>query len=409
MCGIDHFMKRFIRYHQSLHLLHYALQAAFVGLIIYLRLPAALFLLLAYFILLIYLETQKRRSVRMSLRGLISVMLMLLVGLINYLLFRRHWYDQSSEVLRVTYDMRYVMAVTCMLISQMCILILGELSQLTQSRRWAYLVIFARKIAEAAFLGHYMTAAGYTMKQMPFIGLSIVILLTDYYLIYCLEMKRFEDTENTRRISLPTNREEYYARMEEEHLQIRRLYHDMKNQLMILEGSQENQSEAARSFIERVSEELSGMENFYHTGNDELNRILSDCRLRARGKHIDFDVIFQENCLSFMDQEDINTIFVNAIVNAIEACEKITDGERSIQIQVGSRLNDIILSFKNTKPIEQEGEQRLKTSKQDKRLHGLGIPSIQRAVNHYKGFMTVSEEEQYFQMMILFVREEPEK
>ncbi|MDO4623350.1 MAG: GHKL domain-containing protein, partial [Eubacteriales bacterium] len=106
-----------------------------------------------------------------------------------------------------------------------------------------------------------------------------------------------------------------------------------------------------------------------------------------------------------MKHDDINDIILNAIVNAIDACAAIEDGERSIHIQAGSRLNDVMISIKNTVG-SRDAARKLQTSKKDKKLHGLGIPSIQRAAEKYQGFVSIAEDEKYFQLVILFVKEE---
>lgn len=48
-----------------------------------------------------------------------------------------------------------------------------------------------------------------------------------------------------------------------------------------------------------------------------------------------------------MKEEDINIIFNNAIVNALEACEKIPDeGLKSIKIKAGKNLDDTLIYVK---------------------------------------------------------------
>ena len=46
-----------------------------------------------------------------------------------------------------------------------------------------------------------------------------------------------------------------------------------------------------------------------------------------------------------MDETDVNVIFSNAIINAIEACEKITDGPKEIKIKAGKKCRRYIDLF----------------------------------------------------------------
>ena len=102
-----------------------------------------------------------------------------------------------------------------------------------------------------------------------------------------------------------------------------------------------------------------------------------------------------------MEKEDINVIFSNAIINAIEACEKIKEGPRQIKIKAGRNLDDILIYVKNTVSRERE-KGKLSTSKKNRIMHGIGLTSIQEAVEKYNGYVSIIEEDGTFQLAILF-------
>lgn len=107
-----------------------------------------------------------------------------------------------------------------------------------------------------------------------------------------------------------------------------------------------------------------------------------------------------------MKEEDINIIFNNAIVNALEACEKIPDeGLKSIKIKAGKNLDDTLIYVKNT-VNKKQGKGSLHTHKKNKKLHGIGMTSIQESVEKYKGYISIIEEEDTFQLAILFTGEQ---
>lgn len=114
------------------------------------------------------------------------------------------------------------------------------------------------------------------------------------------------------------------------------MYHEMKNQLMIM-GDQETEPGEQKSDYRQIMEEkLENINQFYHTGSKSLDMLLFDGKMKAKARNIEFDAVVSEGCLSFMEEEDINIIFSNAIINAIEACEKIKEGPRQIKIKAGS-------------------------------------------------------------------------
>ncbi len=367
--------------------------------------PALLVMAVLYIITMIHFRRTKAWSYEKILHGLGNLICLTVFMLLLQMLLHKSWSDYLEgnffEVQRST----QVIVLVWLLMFQVILVMLRE-AKSARKEVWRYLhyAVGLKKLAEGLWFYRLMPVPAIGSGQIILIASFIFAIFLDYFILREIEILRSLNREGVRRISTPVNREEYYTRMEEEHLQIRRMFHDMKNQLMILENAQNDQSGYMKDFVQKSLKQVDSLGNFYHTGNAELNMLLSECKNRAESYGIEFDVVFQEGCLDFMEQEDIISIFVNAIINAIEACQKIKDGERKIQIQVGARLNDVIVSFKNTFQREDKVD-RLSTTKEDKDHHGFGIPSIQRSADKYKGYVSISEDQQYFQLVILFVKE----
>ena len=92
-----------------------------------------------------------------------------------------------------------------------------------------------------------------------------------------------------------------------------------------------------------------------------------------------------------MDPLDLCSLFCNLIDNAIEASEKITDGdtERFIKISADCRSGFLILRVENTAQQVPEFKNGVcRTSKStDKELHGLGLKLVRQIVEEYDGRM----------------------
>ncbi len=346
--------------------------------------------------------SQKGRSLQFNVKLLVTTVI-----LIVYELFGTyHLYLLSVK--NVQYD-EIQISVMCMLFTLLIQIFMIHVENAFRFRKehWGkyYLVGLVRSILIGTWVyGVFREVDSYNLMLLLFWMLWIIVIL-EFYLFYYFDKIRLYEIETEQRIKSPVNRDEYYIAMEEEHLKIRRMYHDMQNQLMILRESMENNTENMAGYMSETEDMLKGMEQFYHTGNQQLDIFLYESEKRAKEKGISFHATIQEHCLDFMSGSNIKAIFVNAVANAIEACEKIEDGEKKIEIMAGSHLNDVILSFVNTKK-PQSNRKDLKTTKENKRNHGIGLTSIQRAVDDYDGFMTVEDEEDTFRLSILFVKEE---
>lgn len=234
---------------------------------------------------------------------------------------------------------------------------------------------------------------------MAFLFVGAIIVC--YVVFFIVLLKVMERSEMEKRADIHINTYEYYLYMEEEHLRIRKMYHDMKNQMMILQDENHKNSEADDQRIQNLSEELDTLKQFYHTGINSLDILLFDGKIKAEAKGIQFEAVISEGCLSFMKEEDINVIFSNAIINAIEACDKITEGSKYIKIKAGKNLDDVMIYVKNTVGRERT-KGSLHTDKKNKALHGIGMASIQECAEKYHGYVSVIEEEDTFQLAILF-------
>ncbi len=403
ICGVDFWLKNFMEKKRRKKILHYMGECLLIGLTVWLRLPVVVYIMAVYELIMYSLYRLKSHTSYRVIRGIVSVLTMLVMELTVLIFTKENWQESFGQSILIHYDEHTALTILLMIMVQVSVTAVDMIWKLRKSKsRYFYITLTAKIIMEAVWCFEIIYQSKYSMIYLSLFNLSVIL---DYFLIYDIEMKMLYRSEEVRRVQIPLNRDEYYTKMEEEHLQIRSMFHDMKNQLMIMEGNPEFQTKQALETIAEFKEKMDSMGKFYHTGNSELDMILFDCRTRARELNVDFDAVIQEGCLSFMNHEDINAIFINAIVNALEACAKIEDGERRVRVQAGSRLNDVVISFKNTKSSTATSNQ-LKTLKKDKKLHGLGIPSIQRSADKYQGYVSISEDVDYFQLVILLVRED---
>ena len=82
-----------------------------------------------------------------------------------------------------------------------------------------------------------------------------------------------------------------------------------------------------------------------------------------------------------MAPDDICGIFGNALDNAIEACERINQGEKLIRCVLMENNEGLFCKIVNTAPTPKD--KVWTTSKKDKKNHGYGLSQIKLALEKY--------------------------
>ena len=184
----------------------------------------------------------------------------------------------------------------------------------------------------------------------------------------------------------------------DEEERVRSIYHDMKNHLLVLQA-QDGHSQEVGASIEKLKEELEDYEAYYHTGNDFLDIIIRDKLRKAREKQIDFQAAIRFEAGGFIEPLDISAIFGNALDNAIEASEKVSESMRLITAKA-ARIHDmLVVAVENNVLLDGPGDGR--TSKEDTFLHGFGLSNIRKAAEKYDGQCTVKAKDGKFVLKIM--------
>ena len=274
----------------------------------------------------------------------------------------------------------------------------SELYEALKTKKVLWLLVSAKIIQEIIGL-HTSIFFTYSNKlELPvkYILLSILFIFVDD-LIYIFLVYKVQETKAQVEGSLiRINSYEYYTTLEEEQRKIRKMYHDMKNQIMIYENT-----EGLKEVFAPMQENLQSMSRFYHTGCPALDMLLFSSRRITQEKGIEFKAVISEGTFSFMAENDISFIFSNAIMNAIEACEKIKTSPKTIQIKAGINQQDVMLYIRNTVSGERS-KGRFSTDKSNKKFHGIGLTSIRETAEKYDGYISVIEENQTMQLAIIF-------
>ena len=178
---------------------------------------------------------------------------------------------------------------------------------------------------------------------------------------------------------------------------IRSIYHDMKNHLLVLEGSQG--TDTTRQIARELRSQIADYENYIHTGNHFLDILIKDKTEKAREQHIDFSASIDFEGIDFIEPLDISALFGNGIDNAVEASEKLPEEQRVILVKAGKVQNFVSILVENN--CSDEAHTDGHTTKADKFLHGFGISNMQKAAETYNGTCTTAQANGKFTLKIL--------
>lgn len=213
-------------------------------------------------------------------------------------------------------------------------------------------------------------------------------------------------TENKMLLELETLSENHMKDIEIMMEKNRIQTHDMKHHLLILrEYGQEKQWDSLMSYLNELSDDILVSQKAMWTQVGILDTLLEQKKAKAESKGIEFRIRADRiGELPFSDME-ISTLFSNLLDNAIEACEKIQDDRRWIQLNIMRKSGMLYITISNSikgRPLEKEG--KLITNKQNHQLHGYGIKSVQKIVRKYEGDFSYQIRESEFIVTITFWR-----
>lgn len=193
-----------------------------------------------------------------------------------------------------------------------------------------------------------------------------------------------------------------YHNLDEALQSVSKRVHNMKSILNILEKYiEEYRMEEALAYIKEQHNELSQSKLKIWTDNKIINYVLNEKIHNAmeKGIVVQVDIAIPEVKIK---EDVIYIILENIIDNAIEACERITNDSKWINILISVVNNMMVIKVVNSMEpgsiCMKNGA--IETCKENKRMHGFGLKIVQEKVDLYNGYMKYQICENVFEMNI---------
>ena len=191
-------------------------------------------------------------------------------------------------------------------------------------------------------------------------------------------------------------------RMAEESVElVNQKYHDLKHQIALLRSGA-NTPEGIE-MLNRMENEIKSYEAQNKTGNKVLDTMLTAKSLQCQHQGISLTCVADGKELDFMDPLDLSALIGNALDNAIESTERLSDPERKvISLSILDQGNMLYIELENYFDGVLDIRDGLpQTQKMNKLDHGYGIKSIRSIVQSYGGRLDIHTEGQIFYLEII--------
>lgn len=227
--------------------------------------------------------------------------------------------------------------------------------------------------------------------QRLYVNLSyLVIIILNFlmfYVIYSLYLKNAQ-IKNMKIMSVKEQyMEQYVNNAEAQYELIRKIRHDIKDQLAtVYELLSNGKTEEAMGFIEQSNGIVKATMTFVQTNNAVANAIINSKLTTASTLGIKVSCITINDFVG-INELDLCDLLSNTLENAITACEMMSpDSNKFIYLEISKENNIYTFMIKNSldKSVISQNP-KLRTTKKDRVNHGLGTSIIRDIVNKYNG------------------------
>lgn len=285
----------------------------------------------------------------------------------------------------------------------------------THNKAWGYLWIIPMVYYIISLAFGAMNAS--LIAQWQFLVFDTVSFL-GFYLIYFVVIEMLEQSEKN--IILAESNEvikqqlvfqsEYYKKFGECIEETRKGEHDLRHHLNTVLGLiQQKNSEKVEKYISELLGNRLSISDILHCENDAVNAILgyyaNICKLEAIDLTIETMV---PNDLE-IDETDLCVVFGNILENALEACRRISSGDKYIKITSQFISGKLFIAVDNRFTGEIRVKNGVYLSKKRNEEPGIGIISVMAIAEKYGGDVSFKAADQVFMVSVVLTNKSQKK
>lgn len=186
-----------------------------------------------------------------------------------------------------------------------------------------------------------------------------------------------------------------------------KIRHDLKKYLNIaVEMMEEKEYDKLEEYIKSFQDnKIRGTRIYVNTQNKMFNAIINQKMNEAENLNIKVECTICDDLSDFKGMEDIELclIFLNLLDNAIEAEKNV----KNPVIRFHVFKNTGYACFKVENVVEQDVlalNPKLKTTKSDKKVHGIGLKSVREIIEQHDGIFNITQDGKWFIAEIMLLK-----
>lgn len=195
----------------------------------------------------------------------------------------------------------------------------------------------------------------------------------------------------------------YFADLERKYESTQKLFHDIKRHVHLIECLCEDneRSAEAKVYTADLLGEVDKVATKFHTNNQIINILVNDKIAFAEYN----DLCFNYNCenidLKFIQDIDLVTMLSNLLDNAFDACLKVTEGSKYVDLCICQMNDFVLINISNAckGDVLYQNNRLLSTKKGHL---GIGLSNVKDIVKKYDGALELFPEKNKFTIQISF-------
>ena len=155
--------------------------------------------------------------------------------------------------------------------------------------------------------------------------------------------------------------------------------------------AKEEQNEKIRAYIASLTDTLTPMDSVFFSKNPILNMLLLRYREECKAYGIALESDIRDGESREIDAADTTALYGNLLSNAFEAAQESQEKEIKLSVVYNPEQEITVISVVNSCSygVKPDGRGGYHTTKQDGKLHGMGLKSIERVVKKYHGLSSM--------------------